>query len=82
MFYLDFLETLMRLSDIVPFDEEEINRVMEENPDIQLLPEKTHSLVRVLCGPATRTPSTASRGQLTTAKRKQRERLQAVNEQI
>ena len=34
MFYLDFLETLMRLSDIVPFDEEEINRVMEENPDI------------------------------------------------
>ena len=34
MFYLDFLETLIRLSDIVPFDEEEIQRVMEENPEI------------------------------------------------
>ena len=61
MLYADFLETLVRLAQNVPFNEEEIAQTLGDQPETVILAEKVHSVIRVLCGEGTRTPSAASR---------------------
>lgn len=62
MLYPDFIETLVRLAQTVPFNEEEIQQALANQPETVVLAEKLHSVIRILCGPGTRTPSISSRG--------------------
>ncbi|CAG9333074.1 unnamed protein product [Blepharisma stoltei] len=62
MLFPDFLETLVRLAQTVPFNEEEIEQALANQPETVVLAEKLHSVIRILCGPGTRTPSISSRG--------------------
>lgn len=61
MLYPDFLETLVRLAQNVPFNEDEIAQTLGDQPESVILAEKVHSVIRVLCGEGARTPSAASR---------------------
>lgn len=65
LLYPDFLETLVRLANVISFSEEDIQKMLSEQPDAQILPEKVHSIIRFFCGEKTRTPSAGgSRGGL------------------
>jgi len=65
LLYPDFLETLVRLANVLPFSEDDIQKMISEQPDAQILPEKVHSIIRFFCGDKTRTPSAGgSRGGL------------------
>jgi hypothetical protein len=66
LFYVDFLEVMIRLATVVPFSEEDIEKTLTEQPDTVLIAEKVHSIIRLVCGSATRTPSVASRGAITS----------------
>lgn len=66
LYYVDFLEALIRLATVVPFSEEDIQKAMVDQPDTILIAEKVHSIVRLVCGSNIRTPSNASRGTITS----------------
>ncbi|OMJ83978.1 hypothetical protein SteCoe_14962 [Stentor coeruleus] len=48
--YPDFLENLVRLAQVVPFNEEEIMQAFSNQPETMILAEKLHSIIRILCG--------------------------------
>lgn len=65
LLYPDFLESLVRLANVLPFSEDDIQKMLADQPDAQILPEKVHSVIRFFCGEKTRTPSqSGSRGGL------------------
>ena len=45
LLYFDFLETLIRLAKISPFNEEEISSKLSEHPDYIITAEKLNSVI-------------------------------------
>ena len=60
--YPDFLENLVRLAQIVPFNEDEIKQAFSNQSDTVILAEKLHSIIRILCGNKAPPSATGSRG--------------------
>ena len=48
--YPDFLENLVRLAQVVPFNEEEILQAFANQSETVILAEKLNSIIRILCG--------------------------------
>ena len=69
LLYFDFLETLIRLAKIVPFDEDEVANTIADQPEIIVTAEKLHSIIRVFCGNEAVTPSESAHGRRPSMRR-------------
>lgn len=50
MLYADFLENLVRLTQTIPFNEDEITQNFENQSETVILAEKLNSIIKILCG--------------------------------